>query len=126
MFKKDRIEIVDFKKEARRRERKEAIKSKWNEFAWWFRQNQDILIIAIPAGVAVVGGATKVASKAIKTHNLNKEIKFKETTIYDHSLGRYVQLKHKLTPAQALTIEERRANGEKLHMILEDMKLLKH
>ena len=35
------------------------------------------------------------------------------------------ELKRKLTPEQALTIEERRANGEKLHMILNDMNLLK-
>lgn len=126
MLNKNKVEVVDFEKEARRRQRMQSIKYGWDKFAGFIRDNQDILILTVPATVAVVGGVTKVASKALTAHTLNKEISFKEKTIYDHSLGRYVELKRKLTPAQALTIEERRAAGEKLHMILDDMNLLKH
>lgn len=104
--KEEKIEIVDFQKEQRRRDRKQAIKNTLNGIAGFIRENQDVLLLTIPAAV--------------------EEIRFKERTIYDHSLGRYVELKKKLTAEQALTIEERRAAGEKLHVILDDMKLLKH
>ena len=119
------VKIEDFKKEIKKRERKEAFKRKVNDAVTWCRENRDILGIAIPVGVAAVGGVTKVTAKAINAHNLNKEQKYKDTTIYDHSLGRYVHLKHKLSPSEALSIEERRAGGEKLHVILNDMNLLK-
>ena len=125
MWNNQKVEIVDFEKEQRRRERKQALSNTWNGFANFVRSNMDVLIIAVPATVAVVGGVTKVASKAISAYTLNREINFKERTIYDHSLGRYVELKRPLSAAQSLTIEERRANGEKLHMILADMNLLK-
>lgn len=127
MFKRnnDDVTIVDFEKEVKRRERKQAIQKRWNEFTGFVRDNKDVLVLVVPSAVAVVSGVTKITSKAIAAHTLNKEIRFKECTIYDRSLGRYVQLRKPLTAAQALTIEERRANGEKLHLILEDMRLLK-
>lgn len=118
--------VIDFRtKEQKRAERKMAISNRWNAFAGWVRDNRDVLMLTVPATVAVVGSVTKFTSKAITAHMTNKEINFKERTIYDHSLGRYVELKRPLTAAQSLTIEERRANGEKLHMILDDMGLLK-
>ena len=123
------LDFESFKKglerEQRKREKKEKIKNAYNKSVLWIRSNADILAMTIPAGIAVVGGVSKVASKAISNHKLNKEIEFKDTTIYDHSLGRYVRLKHKLTSKESLEIEKRRSNGEKLHTILNDMKLLK-
>lgn len=117
---------MDFRtKEQKRADRKNAIRQSWNNFASFVRDNSDVLIIVVPAVAATVGGVCKVTSKAIASHTLNKEIAFKERTIYDHSLGRYVELKRPLTAAQSLTIEERKAGGEKLHMILNDMGLLK-
>ena len=91
----------------------------------WVKENPQTALTALVATAGVVKGVTRMSSRALTAYATNKEIKFKERTIYDHSLGRYVELKHKLTPTEALTIEERRANGEKLHMILNDMNLLK-
>lgn len=91
----------------------------------WIRENPQTAMMALTAAVGVTKGVTKVTSKAISAHQTSKEIRFKERTIYDRSLGRYVELKRKLSPAEALSIEERRANGEKLHVILNDMNLLK-
>lgn len=119
------VDIRDLKKEIKRSERREFVRDTWNRFAGFIRDNRDVLILTVPAAVAVATGVTKVTSKAIGAYAVNKEIKYKERTIYDHSLGRYVELKKPLTATQALSIEERRAAGEKLHVILDDMKLLK-
>lgn len=121
-----KIHAVDFRtKEQKRADRKYAIKRKVDDACQWIRMNKDVIILATPIVCTVIGGTTKVASKMIQQHNLNKEIDFKQRTIYDHSLGRYVELRRPLTAAQALTIEERRAQGEKLHTILDSMGLLK-
>ena len=119
------VTVSDLKKEVKRSERREALISTWERFAGFVRSNQDVLLLTIPAVVATTTGVSKVTSKLISAHTVNKEIKYKERTIYDHSLGRYVELKKPLTAAQALTIEERRAAGEKLHVILDSMNLLK-
>ena len=125
MFKKNKVEIVDFEKELKRRERKEKFQETWNSFASFVRSNQDILIFVVPSAVTVIGGGTRVLSKLIAAHTTEREIKFKERTIYDFSLRRYVTLKRPLKPSEALEIERRRENGEKLNSILNDMNLLK-
>lgn len=117
---------VDYRtKEQKRIDRKEAVKRGVRNTCQWIKDNKDMIILVTPIVCTVVGGTTKVASKMIQKHNLNKEIKFKQCTIYDHSLGRYVELRKPLTAEQALTIEERRAQGERLHVILDSMGLLK-
>ena len=89
------------------------------------RDNLDIIIPLVPVACTIIGVATKITSKMIQKHNTNKEIDFRQRTIYDRSLGRYVELSRPLTTEQAIIIEERRANGEKLTNILDSMKLLK-
>lgn len=123
MFKKN---TLDFRtKNQKLADLKCGVKAKWDGFAVWVRNNMDVLVFIVPVGVAVFSGATKIASKTIATHNLNKEIRFKERTIYDRSLGRFTELRRPLTAKESLIIENRRANGEKLNTILDDMRLLK-
>lgn len=89
------------------------------------KDHKEELVLAVPLVVSVVGGVAKVTSSTIRNHAVDKEIRFKERTIYDRSLGRYVELRHKLTTKEALEIEERRDSGERLMTILSDMRLLK-
>lgn len=125
MFKKDHT-VLDFRtKEQKREEFKMKAKRKLDGTIQWIRENQDVLIIVAPVVTVVAGKTIGLASNAIKLHRTNKEIDYKERMIYDHSLGKYAELKKPLTAVQALTVEERRANGEKLHTILNDMGLLK-
>ena len=115
------METIDF--ETMKKElKKEELKRKLKKPIEMIRNNANVII---PLAAAVSLETSKLIRECMRHHRTNKEIKYKERTIYDHSLGRYVELKRKLTPEQALTIEERRANGEKLHMILNDMNLLK-
>lgn len=105
---------------------KAKAKGKFNDVVQWIKENKDVICLVGPIVCTVVGGTTRVISKTIQRHTLDKEIDFKQRTIYDRSLGRYVELKRALTPDQALIIEERRSQGEKLSMILDSMGLLKH
>ena len=52
------MEIVDFKKEEKRRERKERFNKKVNITANWIRNNKETLAIVIPVvGVSIKGTA---------------------------------------------------------------------
>lgn len=118
------METVDLR-EAKWRYRWNSIKEKCHNGVKWCVENKELAIPAAVLATTSIKGVTRITSKMIQNHAVNKEIAFKERTIYDHSLGRYVELKKPLTNAQALTIEERKAQGEKLHVILNDMGLLK-
>lgn len=94
--------------------------------AWeWIKANRDDLVWLVPAAVVAGKGVTKVASSVVRNHAVNKEIRYHQRTIYDRSLGRYIELRRPLTNAEALIIEDRRRNGEGLTMILQSMHLLK-
>lgn len=108
--------IADFKYSA---------KNTWNGIARFVRDNIDVLAVVAPAAGLVFNGVCKVTSKAIAERTLNKELDFKKRTIYDRSLGEYVELKKPLSVNQKLEYERRRATGEKVNTILNDMKVLK-
>lgn len=112
-------------KEQKREDRRRARRQHFNDFCEDVRENLDVVIVLTPVVIGGVAAVAKVTAKALNTYSVNKEISFKQRTIYDRSLGRYIELKRPLTSAEALTIEERRLNGEKLHQILKDLGLLK-
>lgn len=121
----DMITFAQFEKERKRRERRQKIEDSLGWLSGLIRDNKELAIIGIPAVVAITKSISNAVSKTVSANATKKEIQFKERTIYDRSLGRYVELKRPLTPTEALIIEERRARGEKLHEILNDMRLLK-
>lgn len=121
--KKDEVDLRT--KEQKKFESQMKWKKRVDTVFGFVRENKDVLICVVPPVTAAIAGTTKVASKLIGAHTVNKELKDQERRIYDHSLGRYTYLRRPLRPAEALTIEERRAAGEKLNMILQDMGLLK-
>lgn len=119
------ITFEQIRKECKRRERRQKIEDSLGWLSGLIRDNKELAIIGIPAVVAITKSITSAIGKTVSANATKKEIQFKERTIYDRSLGRYVELKRPLTPTEALVIEERRARGEKLHEILNDMRLLK-
>lgn len=88
----------------------------------WVKENPEF---GIPVVLVTVKGATKIVSGATRAYTENKLIRFRQRTIYDRSMGRYIELRRPLTDTEALIIEERRQNGERLMPILQSMKLLK-
>lgn len=126
-FKKkdDTVMISDFEKEWKKRNRSEKRKKVINDSIRFVNENKEAILLVTSAAVPMVAGVSKITSKALASHRVNKEIRFKDTHIYDRSLGRYTELKRKIRPNEALKIEERRKNGEKLNSILNDMGLLK-
>ena len=69
--KKDAVEIVDFKKEAKRRERKEKFQRKLNDATNWFYNNKELVVFATPV---LLGGFTA----GIKTCEQTCEIEERE------------------------------------------------
>lgn len=122
MFKKDKIEIVDFKKEQKRRERKEKIQSKIYNAANWINNNKEMIILV---GPALLGCATAGMKVVNKHANLRKEQNMKELYCYDRSLGHYWKLRRELTNSEWVEIGKRKNNGERLADILDELKVLK-
>lgn len=119
------IDINDFKKEEKRRERKERFNKKANIAANWIRNNKETLAIAIPVVGVSIKGTAKIIKGISKNVALSQEKQLKERFIYDRSLGKYLELKKPLTNAQMKSILERKDNGERLASILQNMNLLK-
>ena len=119
------IDIVDFKKEEKRRERKERFNKKANIIANWIRNNKETLAIVIPVVGVSIKGTAKIIKGISKNVALSQEKQLKERFIYDRSLGVYFELKKPLSNSQMTSILERKDNGEKLSSILIDENLLK-
>lgn len=116
------VDIKDFKKEQKKREFWEGIKSKGRDFEAWFYNNKDLAMIVLP----VVGATAMTLGKGvIKSHHLKKEEKLKDNYCYDRSLGHYWKLKRSLTNDEWLEIDQRKKEGERLSDILASMKVLK-
>ena len=79
--------------------------------------------------LAMAGIMASTATVAIKTagknHKIRVEQKRRDTMFYDHSLGKWIQLKRKLTRKESMEVIKRRENGEKIGKIFSDMNLIK-
>jgi len=120
----ERMTMKEFKREARKVKIKRTIddlKMKVANRGQWIWDHK----VEIGAGIATtVGLATKAVKLYSRLHNAHLEHK-KERTIYDPSLHKTVELKHKLSNKQVRELSERISNGEKRHDIIQDMGLLK-
>lgn len=119
---KERIEIVDFQKEAKRRQRKEWFHSKVDNAGRWINNNKEMILVLGPATLGAVTTGAKVVSKHVRQ---NKEKDLKDLYCYDRSLGHYWKLRRELTNSEWVEIDKRKNNGERLGDILEELKVLK-
>lgn len=115
----------EIKKEAKKRERKEWFNDKLKNTAKWLGDNKETIAVVAPVVIASVSGSTKIVKGISKHVALNKEKQLKERFVYDRSLGKYLELKKPLSNSQLKTILDRKENGEKLGVILQNMNLLK-
>lgn len=101
---------------------KKTLKNRVDDAVKWCGENKEVLVVAIPLAVAGITAITKLGGKLIGTYN---ERVLQDKSIYDHGFGTYWKLRRALTNNDRLTIERRRAAGEKLGDILKDLRLLK-
>lgn len=120
--KKDRIEIVDFAKEAKRREQKKAFQRKVNDVKNAIYDNKELIMFV---GPTIVGGMTFGIKNLNKHIKLRKEKDLKDLYCYDRSLGHYWRLRRELTNSEWVEIDKRKCNGERLADILDELKVLK-
>lgn len=125
--------MEDINKSLEKTRRKEERRRKFRNGATkainWTRDNMDLVVIFLPIAVGAVGFATKTGVGAVKDANrarlLKKEENLKNLYCYDRSLGHYWALRRKLTNAEWVEIDKRKAQGERLADILNEMKVLK-
>ena len=124
-----KVEVVDFKKEMKRRERKQKIekakqdfKNKIDNLGAFVWQNKELVFFFTPI---VVGGVSSVWKVTTKNNQLKREENLKNLYCYDASMGHYWKLKRELTNSEWVQISNRKANGEKLADILDSLNVLK-
>ena len=108
--------------------------SKWEKTKAWVKnrcidiqcfwdENKQEIVTLTPV---VIGGFTVMVRVFTKHHTVNAEKRLKELFIYDPKLGKYWELKKKLSAAQSLELERRRSYGEGMGEILASMRVLKY
>ena len=70
MFNKNKVEIIDFKKEEKKRQRKAKIQNKINSVTNWISDNKEVVLLVGPGLLA----CTTAGIKAVSQHvNLQTE-----------------------------------------------------
>ena len=115
--KKDTKEVLKYKWEAF----KVKAKQKYDEAKEWCGNHMELVVGVVPVLITGFFEVIKIASKADARE---EEKELKELYIYDRSMGHYWKLRRRLTNAEYREIERRRAEGESMGEILEDMRVL--
>ena len=104
---------------------KQDIKIGVSQSVEWFNENKEFAVtVAIPAAIAVVGGANKIAKSVDRKVDLKKEQMLKDRRVYNRSTGSYLALRRKMTAREQVEYERRKKNGEPIALILNEMGLL--
>lgn len=101
---------------------KEKVSTGWNKTKQFCSQNKEILVVAIPAGLACVG-------KVFKTIDHMQERKYdhqeRYLQVWDPATRQHVRLRRELKPHEQLELSQRNQDGERLTDILFDMGVAK-
>lgn len=102
------------------------MKKKVTDGITWVANNPEKAATIMTAGTVLAGGISKASRSINRTVNNRRELKEKQTRIYDHSLNAYVYVKHPLSSEQIGFINsERRRTGKRVSEILNEMGLLR-
>ena len=115
-----------------------AIKKAWRQARFkcamkksgkWIRDNKEIVLVLGPAVIGlttvVVTKSANVITSLINNLNLRKEKQLKDFYCYDRSLGHYWALRRELSNREWTEIDQRKAKGERLADILNELHVLK-
>lgn len=117
----EKVELIDFKKEAAKRKLKgyvEAAKLNVIKGVKWVTEH--------PAEAAAsVTGLGLFVKSVTKTSANHAEQRRREREFFEHSSGKWCEIKRKLTPREQVEAEARHKAGETWTQIFSDMRLLK-
>lgn len=119
---KNNVKRVNFKREVKKARIKRKFKDGFNKTKDWFYNNREFVFVMGPAVAGFAATGVKVVGKRVK---LRKEKQLKDLYCYDRSLGHYWRLKRELSNREWVEIDKRKANGERLADILDELKVLK-
>lgn len=117
----EKVELVDFKREAAKRKLKagvETTKIKLMQGVKWVSDHP----AEAAAGVTGLGLFVKSVTKTSANH---AEQRRREREFFEHSSGKWCEIKRKLTPREQVEAEARHKAGETWTQIFSDMCLLK-
>ena len=123
-MKEKNVTMEDFKKESKRRERKEKMDKFITNVLSKAEEHKEEIAFLTPVVIAGIGGITKVTKQIIRNRSLSKKEELKTLYCYDRSLGHYWKLKRPLSNNDWVQINDRRKRGESLADILSSMKVL--
>lgn len=76
--------------------------------------------------IGAAGAGIKIAKSSARQRAIKQEQNWKNTHIYDHSIGRYVELRRKLKSEEyARVLERKEKTGKSLSVVLYEMGFLK-
>lgn len=116
------VSFEDFRKEQKKRERKEKLCNGVKKCTDWIQNNKEV---AIGIGTFAVGAGGSTIKGLAKRQKVKEEKQLKNNYCYDRSLGHYWKLRRELTNEEWIAIDKRKRNGERLGDILAELKILK-
>ena len=112
-------------KMAQKEEKKRKFRQRVESVGNWITRNAPTILVLAPVAIAAVNTATNLVVGVGRRMEVAEEKDRREHSCYDRSEGHYWDLKRKLTNSDWEEINERKANGERMGDILDDMDVLK-
>lgn len=107
-------------------EKATTVKAKAKEFGSntyeFCQKHKEALIVFVPV---MVSGTIELIKIAARSRNTKEDKYLKENYVYDRSSGHYYELKRQPKSSEWRLIDQRKAEGELLGDILNDMRILK-
>lgn len=94
----------------------------WADLKDWCGKHKEQIVVF---GPVIISGLVEITKVMVRRGNVKEEKHLKENYIYDRPQGHYYELRRKLKSSEWIQIEERKAEGESLGVILRDMRVLK-
>lgn len=112
---------------------KRTLKERLDDFRWDAKQKyykikdwcHDHPSEAVALTTVFMSGTIEMIRVVAKNKNISEEKQLKENYIYDRSAGHYYELKRQPKSSEWRMIDHRKAEGESLGDILNDMRILK-
>ena len=111
-------------KQNKKMERKlfwDGVKRKAQNALQWCVDNKELVVIAATG----IGVAAKFGKKIAGNVKVSREQHYKDTHVYDHSTGAYVQLRHKLSQNEWKEVQNLKQTGKSTTQAMLELGLIK-